>query len=182
MQSDDLGLALLLRSRIGVEFDGEAHLTEAEAQSVAAAIERLEANEKELRRIISECAAALPNGAFISPEASIEFMANLPTEIKACSERLVAERDEAREDAEVAEARRLQHGALADKAFDEQFDRAETAEAQRDKLKEALKPFAEAAESIDDTVPDRAEMWEAPAAMETTAGDFRRARQALGDT
>jgi hypothetical protein len=41
MQSDDLGLARLLRSRIGVEFDGEVHLTEAEAQSVAAAIERL---------------------------------------------------------------------------------------------------------------------------------------------
>lgn len=56
------------------------------------------------------------------------------------------------------------------------------AEAQRDKLKQALRPFAEAADSIDDTVPDRAEMWESPAAMETTAGDFRRARNALGDT
>lgn len=39
--SDDRGLVNLLRSRIGVEFDGESHLTSAEAQSVAAAIERL---------------------------------------------------------------------------------------------------------------------------------------------
>lgn len=42
-------------------------------------------------------------------------------------------------------------------------------------LEAALKPFAEAAESIDDDVPDRAEMWEHPASMQVTAGDFRRA-------
>lgn len=34
-----------------------------------------------LRKIVSECAAALPNGAFISPDASLEFMAKLPAEI-----------------------------------------------------------------------------------------------------
>jgi hypothetical protein len=89
---------------------------------------------------------------------------------KADLERLVAERDEARVDHEhfVAE-NEINKG------------RVEADEAERDKLKAALKPFADAAESIDDTVPDRAEMWEAPAAMETTAGDFRRARQALKD-
>jgi len=105
----------------------------------------------------------------------------LMDEAAAAIERLVAERDEA-------------DNALVDKYRDPRtgvfsfpgdvakiIARLEAVEAQRDKLKEALKPFAEAAESIDDTVPDRAEMWEAPAAMETTAGDFRRARQSLKD-
>lgn len=54
MQSDDLGLACLLRSRIGVEFDGEAHLTDAEAQSIAAAIERLVAERDEARLLVTE--------------------------------------------------------------------------------------------------------------------------------
>jgi len=52
MQSDDLGLASLLRSRIGVEFDGEAHLTDAEAQSVAATIERLVAERDEAQALV----------------------------------------------------------------------------------------------------------------------------------
>lgn len=151
----------------------------------------------------------------------------------AAIERLVAERDEARETAEKGLEPRIKHMRFGDGHFDmaltgeaveaialafvsyfkslgaenyvelNLFDRAEpfqrytvtvqkvgalspadkvtAAEAQRDKLKQALRPFAEAADSIDDTVPDRAEMWESPAAMETTAGDFRRARQALGD-
>ncbi len=45
-------------------------------------LERLTAERASLRKIISECAAALPNGAFVSPDASIEFMAILPVEIK----------------------------------------------------------------------------------------------------
>jgi hypothetical protein len=60
---------------------------------------------------------------------------------------------------------------------------ARTLSAERDSWKEraeaaeaALKPFAGAADDIDDTTPDRVDMWENPAAMNVTAGDFRRAR------
>lgn len=35
-----------------------------------------------LRTIISDCASAIGNGAFCSPEASIEFMAKIPGEIR----------------------------------------------------------------------------------------------------
>ena len=41
--------------------------------------------------------------------------------------------------------------------------------------KELLKPIADAALSLDDNNPDRMEIWEAPSAMEITAGDLRRA-------
>lgn len=50
----------------------------------------LAAENQSLRKIISDCAAALPNGAFISPEASVEFMANLPREIALLHERIGA--------------------------------------------------------------------------------------------
>lgn len=43
----------------------------------------------------------------------------------------------------------------------------------------ALKPFADAAEDIDDSEPDNREMWEHPASMAVTVADFRRARTAL---
>lgn len=45
----------------------------------------------ELRKIISDCASALPNGAFVSPDTSLGFMALLPSEISACCARLKAE-------------------------------------------------------------------------------------------
>jgi len=41
-----------------------------------------------LREIISECAAALGNGAAIAPSCSLEFMANLPEEIRLVVSRL----------------------------------------------------------------------------------------------
>lgn len=37
---------------------------------------------QKLEEIIRQCAAALPNGAFIAPGASIEFMEKLPAEIR----------------------------------------------------------------------------------------------------
>jgi hypothetical protein len=49
---------------------------------------RLEVENKRLRQIISDCASALPNGAFISPECSVAFMERLPVEIRACFARL----------------------------------------------------------------------------------------------
>ena len=44
-------------------------------------------------------------------------------------------------------------------------------------LEAGLEPFAKAAADIDDHVPDRSEMWDHPASMQVTAGDFRRARR-----
>lgn len=48
----------------------------------------VEAENRALRKVISECAEALQNGAAISPECSIEFMAGLPAEIRACMNNL----------------------------------------------------------------------------------------------
>jgi hypothetical protein len=54
-------------------------------------------------------------------------------------------------------------------------------EVENERLREALEPFASAACDLDNE-PDRVDMWEHPVAMNVTAGDFRRARAALGDT
>lgn len=43
--------------------------------------ERLAEENERLRHIISDCAAALVTGAFISPKATVEFMEGLPKEI-----------------------------------------------------------------------------------------------------
>lgn len=43
-----------------------------------------------LRTIISECAKTLPSGGFISPSASIEFMAQLPHELTLAFDKLGA--------------------------------------------------------------------------------------------
>jgi hypothetical protein len=52
----------------------------------------------------------------------------------------------------------------------------ETLMAEIERLREALKPFAEAAESLGDKHRDESDIWESPAAMEIKAGDLRRAR------
>lgn len=43
--------------------------------------QEVEAENRALRKIISDAASALPNGAFIHPEASVGFMEGLPKEI-----------------------------------------------------------------------------------------------------
>lgn len=48
-----------------------------------------------------------------------------------------------------------------------------------DRATDALKPFADAAEGLNDDDPDRAEMWEHPASMSVTVADFRRAAKVL---
>lgn len=60
----------------------------------------------ELRRIIADCAAALGNGTYISPEASAEFMALLPAEIRALLDRLEAAERQVKE---LREANRKLH-------------------------------------------------------------------------
>jgi len=51
---------------------------------------------------------------------------------------------------------------------------------ENERLREALKPFADASEACDDpSLPDRADAWESPEAMSVNRGDFRRARSAL---
>lgn len=44
-------------------------------------IQVLSVENERLRHIVSDCAAALMTGAFISPKASVEFMEGLPKEI-----------------------------------------------------------------------------------------------------
>lgn len=131
----------------------------------AAAIERLVAHETELRRIISACAAALPNGAFISPKASIEFMANLPAETKACSDQLVAE----------VAAADLRTGAASKLALE--------LTAERDEARAALKPFADFAPYVEMFVEGRAAFGGSPIlpTKHFRKSDFDRARQALQD-
>lgn len=57
--------------------------------------------------------------------------------------------------------------------------RAEAAETERDALRKALEPFAEAAENLDDNHRDNSPIWETPAAMGIDARHLRAARQAL---
>ena len=95
--SDEMGLARLLRSRIGVEFDGEAHLTEAEAQSIAAAIERLVA---ELARLHNGEDAILPHTKRHAEHLYIVATAAMKSygvDVETALARAEAERDEARE-------------------------------------------------------------------------------------
>jgi len=59
--------------------------------------------------------------------------------------------------------------------------RTEKAEALVEKLKEALKPFAEAADTTDANDDySSASIWEHPSALDLTIGDLRRARRAYG--
>lgn len=54
----------------------------------ADALERLSAVTAELKAIISRCATEIGNGAAVSPDCSIEFMAQLPAEIAAHTDKL----------------------------------------------------------------------------------------------
>ena len=51
-------------------------------QTQSDVIARLEEENRRLRDIVSECAAALPNGAYCAPTCSLEFMAMVPNEIR----------------------------------------------------------------------------------------------------
>ena len=52
--------------------------------------------------------------------------------------------------------------------------------AENARLREALKPFADAAESLADDDKDQWDLWESPAAMGLTVKNLRDARAALG--
>ena len=54
--------------------------------------------------------------------------------------------------------------------------RATSAEQERDEALERLKPFAYAAESLDESHLDRMDLWESPSGLEITAGHLRAAR------
>jgi len=57
----------------------------------------------------------------------------------------------------------------------------EAAEAERDALRMALAPFAEAAENLDEDHRDNSPIWETPAAMGIDAIHLRHARTLAGD-
>ena len=52
------------------------------AETAEAEVQRLAEEKEALRKVVSECAASLMNGAAISPEATLDFMKLLPTEIQ----------------------------------------------------------------------------------------------------
>lgn len=63
-------------------------LIRAEAEKQRAKLDALTAKERRLREILCACAAAIGNGAAMSPVASIEFMEQLPSEIAAYTGRM----------------------------------------------------------------------------------------------
>jgi len=58
-------------------------------------------------------------------------------------------------------------------------DALAAAQAENEKLRAALKPFAEAAADLDDNHADLSPIWESAAAMSIAAKDLRRACEAL---
>jgi hypothetical protein len=54
--------------------------------------------------------------------------------------------------------------------------------AERDRLREALYPFAEAVDSLDEDHPDHYAISKSPAAMGINGGDLRKARAAFKET
>lgn len=53
---------------------------------------------------------------------------------------------------------------------------------ERNRLRAALQPFADAAENLDDDFRDVSDIWEHSSAMSITGGDLRAARAALKGT
>lgn len=114
-------------------------------EALSARGQELRAENERLRSVVSKVCEALPNGAFCSPQCSIEFMENVPEEVaivcKTAEKRLAevgAENERNRQGFEF-------HAGLAEK----KHARAEAAEAHRDRLVSALRPFADAAGSYD---------------------------------
>lgn len=63
------------------KWGGSYIITFEEIRSISDAYKALEAENDRLRKIVSECATALGNGAYVGPECTIEFMGELPREI-----------------------------------------------------------------------------------------------------
>jgi hypothetical protein len=73
-------------------------------------------------------------------------------------------------------------GALSDRQSSAPFRAADAIarlRAENEALREALKPFAKAAEDLDESTPDPCCLWEHHVSIDVEADDFRRARQAL---
>lgn len=66
---------------------------------------------------------------------------------------------------------------LSDK-YSDAYVRSRSAEAQLKAMDEALEPFAEAADDLDDNAQDQHDIWEHPASMNITIGNLRAARRA----
>jgi hypothetical protein len=83
-------LIVMINERIGSMFDDEATFSANEATQIMSMLEVValkddpgngDGEAERLRHIVSDCAAALVSGAFISPKASVEFMEGLPKEV-----------------------------------------------------------------------------------------------------
>jgi Lar family restriction alleviation protein len=90
---DDVALAAAALTSLSAEREAFLKLCEAlgiaataaaylDGQQIKARLTASEAEATSLRTIVSECAKALGNGAYIAPTCTIEFMGNLPEEIR----------------------------------------------------------------------------------------------------
>ena len=87
----------------------------------------------------------------------------------------------------ISELRRLENRSAQleqySTAYEERIAAAESratrAEQQRDEALERLKPFAYAAESLDESHLDRMDLWESPSGLEITADHLRAARDCV---
>lgn len=73
-QTEDL--ITLIEGRIGQDFDGEAHLTDIEARSIAQALRALQAEVERLRgalKVFADCADELDGNADIPPAPDGEW-------------------------------------------------------------------------------------------------------------
>jgi ABC-type bacteriocin/lantibiotic exporters, contain an N-terminal double-glycine peptidase domain len=80
------------------EFEGN-YTDAALVRGCADELTRLRTENDQLRQIVADCCSKLPNGAFCSPKASLEFMSVVPTEIELVVDRLRRERDAIRDEA-----------------------------------------------------------------------------------
>ena len=96
-------------------FGQERHDLEVAADLLASLASK-DAENAELRKIVSGCAEALGNGAVVAPECSLDFMGKLPGEIDSFVARLRAE---------VRNEMRIAAEHLADKVLAEQEARGE---------------------------------------------------------
>lgn len=112
-----------------------------------------------------------------------------PDTVRELRELLAAERtamadlrtNEGRDDFPIRRYKRARMAwiAAADKHVPSLLDALEAADARAAAVEALLRPFAEAAEDLDDDHLDRHDIWESAAAMGITAGDLRAVLRAL---
>lgn len=100
ISAEEIAKALVILARLNVPVDIQELLVignpdqgispGALAKVIATVVADMTAQIEKSKHVIRECASALGNGAFVSPECSDEFHAQAPTEIAKCASALRA--------------------------------------------------------------------------------------------